>query len=63
MSKKVKLTDATEDIKRWAIDNAAPSALHSLIQKLHEEIQTMDETEDGEEDPGGNHPLKKPPIP
>lgn len=63
MSKKQQLKTATEDLKKWALDNTAPSGLHTLIQKLHEEIETMDDGEAQAGDPGGNHPPSKPKVP
>lgn len=58
---KNRLRNITEDIKRWAIDNTAPSGLHSLIQRLHEEIESMDEDSnnsdfENSDDTGGSGP-------
>lgn len=62
MSKKVKLQGIIGELKIWALDNQAPSELHSIIQKIHEEIETMDGDEEGEV-PGGNHPKQPPNVP
>lgn len=63
MSKKKQLKDATEEIKKWAIDNTAPPGLHTLIQKLNEEIDTLGDDDFTQQDPGGNNPTRRPPLP
>lgn len=58
MSKKQKLKNLLDDLKRWAIDNTSDSGVHSIIQKIKEEVDTMG---DGECEGNVDHPGKKAP--